>query len=229
MHQGLSPPPPPAWHRSDFTSLHGPPPPPVCPRATAQDFGGDSSWRWAERVCRLRVSGAQQLAYWGCAGCCGGRLTVVVVYTPPPPPPRLQHQPPQPLVCNACCRSTPVMALPDRPCHPRHIQHSPGAPTTGLRERGNYTGRSTGRGGRQNAATRRSTRREERGTVQGPRKESTTRRNVTRGVVFDGVGAIPHPHDRPLGRWNRAGPGIGPAALGWGPGGGGAAAVEGGQ
>ena len=35
----------------------------------------------------------------------------------------------------------------------RHIQHSPGTPTTGLRERGNDTSRSTGRSGRQNAAT----------------------------------------------------------------------------
>ena len=48
----------------------------------------------------------------------------------------------------------------------QHIQHSPGTPTTGLRERG-----STGRSGRQNAATRRSTRRGERVTVQGPVKK----------------------------------------------------------
>ena len=54
---------------------------------------------------------------------------------------------------------------------PRHIQHSPNTPTTGLRERGNDTSRSTGRSGRQNAATRRSMRREERVTVQGPVKE----------------------------------------------------------
>ena len=35
----------------------------------------------------------------------------------------------------------------------RHIQHSPGTPTTGLRKRGNDTSKSTGRSGRQNAAT----------------------------------------------------------------------------
>ena len=54
---------------------------------------------------------------------------------------------------------------------PCHIQHSPGTPTTGLRERGNDTGRSTGRSGRQNATTRRNMRREERVTVQGPVKK----------------------------------------------------------
>ena len=52
-----------------------------------------------------------------------------------------------------------------------HIQHSPGTPTTGLRERGNDTGRSTGRSGPQKATTRRNMRREERVTVQGPVKE----------------------------------------------------------
>ena len=41
----------------------------------------------------------------------------------------------------------------------------------GLRERGNDTSRSTGRSGRQNAATRRNMRREERVTVEGPVKE----------------------------------------------------------
>ena len=53
----------------------------------------------------------------------------------------------------------------------RHIQHSPGTPTAGLRDRGNDTSRSTGRSGRQNAATRRNMRRDERVTVQGPVKE----------------------------------------------------------
>ena len=53
----------------------------------------------------------------------------------------------------------------------RHIQHSPGTPTTGLRERGNDASRSTGRSGRQNAATRRNTRRGEQVTVQGPVKK----------------------------------------------------------
>ena len=52
-----------------------------------------------------------------------------------------------------------------------HIQHSPGTPTIGLRERGNDTSKSTGRSGRQNAATRRNMRREERVTVQAPVKK----------------------------------------------------------
>ena len=50
-------------------------------------------------------------------------------------------------------------------------QHSPGTPTTGLRERGNDTSGSTGRSGRQKAATRHNMRREERVTVQGPVKK----------------------------------------------------------
>ena len=62
---------------------------------------------------------------------------------------------------------------------PCHIQHSPNTPTTGLRERGNDTSKSTGRSGRQKAATRRNMRREERVTVPGPREGTTTRRNVT--------------------------------------------------
>ena len=53
----------------------------------------------------------------------------------------------------------------------RRNQHSPGTPTTGLCERGNDASRSTGRSGRQKAATRRNMRREERVTVQGPVKE----------------------------------------------------------
>ena len=55
--------------------------------------------------------------------------------------------------------------------HTPHIQHSPGTPTTGLRERGNNTSGSTGRSGRQNAATQRNMRRGERVTVQGPVKK----------------------------------------------------------
>ena len=50
-------------------------------------------------------------------------------------------------------------------------QHSPNTPNNGLRERGNNTSKSTGRSGRQKAATRRNMRREERVTVQGPVKE----------------------------------------------------------
>ena len=53
---------------------------------------------------------------------------------------------------------------------PRNIQHSPSTPTTGLRELGNDT-RSTGRSGRQNTATRRNMRRDERVSVQGPVKK----------------------------------------------------------
>ena len=55
--------------------------------------------------------------------------------------------------------------------HPATFSTAPGTPTTGLRERGNDTSRSTGRSGRQKAATRRNMRREERVTVQGPVKE----------------------------------------------------------
>ena len=48
---------------------------------------------------------------------------------------------------------------------------TPNTPTIGLRERGNDTSKSTGRSGRQKAATRRNMRREDRGTVQDPVKE----------------------------------------------------------
>ena len=48
---------------------------------------------------------------------------------------------------------------------------NPSVPATGLRQRGKDTSRSKGRSGRQNAATRRSTRRAERVTVQGPVKK----------------------------------------------------------
>ena len=65
-------------------------------------------------------------------------------------------------------------------------QHSPGTPTTGLRERGNDTSRSTGRSGRQNAATRRNTRREDRVTAQGPVK--TQQRD---GLSHRGGGGVP--------------------------------------
>ena len=54
---------------------------------------------------------------------------------------------------------------------PCYIQHSPSTPTTGLRKRGNNTSRSTGRSGRQKAATRRNMQTEERVTVQGPVKK----------------------------------------------------------
>ena len=73
----------------------------------------------------------------------------------------------------------------------RHIQHSPSTPTTGLRERGNDTSRSTGRSGRQNAATRRNMRREDRVTVQGPVKEQQPDGMLHRGF---GGGANAPPH-----------------------------------
>ena len=66
----------------------------------------------------------------------------------------------------------------------RHIQHSPGKPTTGLRERGNDTSGSTGRSGRQKAATRRNMRREERVTVQGTVKEQRPDGMSHRGLGY---------------------------------------------
>ena len=69
-------------------------------------------------------------------------------------------------------------------------QHSPNTPTTGLRERGNDTSRSTGRSGRQNAATQRNMRREERVTVQGPVKkqqpDGMSHRGVQPGMYWNG-------------------------------------------
>ena len=55
--------------------------------------------------------------------------------------------------------------------HPATCSTAPAHQTTGLRERGNDTSKSTGRSGRQNAATRRNMRTEERVTVQGPVKK----------------------------------------------------------
>ena len=68
----------------------------------------------------------------------------------------------------------------------RHIQHSPNTPTTGLRERGNDTSKSTGCSGRQKAATRRNMRREERVTVQGPVKKQQPDGMSHRGQVGGG-------------------------------------------
>ena len=76
---------------------------------------------------------------------------------------------------------------------PRHIQHSPSTPTTGLRERGNDTSRSTGRSGRQNAATRRNMRRKERVTVQGPVKKQAS----TSLPLYSVIGSVAGPeHSR---------------------------------
>ena len=66
-------------------------------------------------------------------------------------------------------------------------RHSPGTPTTGLRERGNDTSRSTGHSGRQNAATQRNMRGEERLTVQGPVKKQQPDRMSHRGSEIQGV------------------------------------------
>ena len=55
---------------------------------------------------------------------------------------------------------------------------TPSAPTTRPRCCGNDATRNTGRSGRQNAVTRRSTR----GDCPGPREEPATRQNVTQGV-----------------------------------------------
>ena len=61
-----------------------------------------------------------------------------------------------------CCAQGPPVAG-HRAQHA--TQHSPNTPTTGLRERGNDTSKSTGRSGQQKAATRRNMRREGRVTV----------------------------------------------------------------
>ena len=59
----------------------------------------------------------------------------------------------------------------NRETPPAATSTSPRAPTTGLRSLGNDTTWNTGRGGRQNALTRCSTRREQQVTVQGPGKD----------------------------------------------------------
>ena len=59
----------------------------------------------------------------------------------------------------------------NRKTTPATASTTPSVPTTGLRWRGNDTSKSTGRSGRQNAATRRNMRRDDRVTVQGPVKK----------------------------------------------------------
>ena len=56
----------------------------------------------------------------------------------------------------------------------------------GLRERGNNTSRSTGCSGRQNAATQRNMRREERVTVRGPVKKQQPV-PLTASARFNGI------------------------------------------
>ena len=69
-------------------------------------------------MCRLRVSGAQSLAYWGCAGCCGGRLTVFAVHTPPssgrpqPASPRFRVREAQVACPSSRCPGRPPHTLP---------------------------------------------------------------------------------------------------------------------
>ena len=92
---------------------------------------------------------------------------------PPPPPPSRSHRFPVPW-------PGPFVAIGTNGT--RHNQHIPGTPTTGLRERGSDTSRSTGRSGRQNAATRRNMRREERVTVQGPVKKQQPNGMSHRGL-----------------------------------------------
>ena len=101
----------------------------------------------------------------------GGRL--MSTRAPPPPPPRHRKGAAHWDGTNGTSR---------------HIQHSPNTPTTGLRERGSNTSKSTGRSGRQNAATRRNMRREERVTVQGPVKEQQPD-----GMSHAGGGGGAHP------------------------------------
>ena len=64
---------------------------------------------------------------------------------------------------------------------PAATSTGPSTPTMGLRGRGNNASRSTGRSSRQNAATRRTMRREERVTVQGPVKKQQPNRMSHRG------------------------------------------------
>ena len=66
----------------------------------------------------------------------------------------------------------------------------PSTPTTGLRERGNDSSRSTGHSGRQKAATRRNMRSEERVTAQGPVKKQQPdgMSHRGRGGVAQGLG-----------------------------------------
>ena len=85
----------------------------------------------------------------------------------PPPPGNQNHAPPPPT---------------GKYSNGRTPQEEGGGYPPGLRERGNDTSKSTGRSGRQNAATRRNMRREERVTVQGPVKEQQPDGMSHRGV-----------------------------------------------
>ena len=76
----------------------------------------------------------------------------------------------------------------------RHtMPHPHSAPTTGLRERGNDTSKSTGRSSRQKAATQRNMRREERVTVQGPVKKQRPGGMSHRGLRVSPTNRCPPP------------------------------------
>ena len=106
--------------------------------------------------------------------------------------------------------------------HPATFNTAPTHQTTGLRERGNNTSKSTRRIGRQKAATRCNMRREERGTVQGPVKEQQPEGMSHRGRGGSGGGPGSHSAGRSAARWCR--PAFGRAAVpkravqkGWSP------------
>ena len=84
-----------------------------------------------------------------------GAWTAKTVKRPP-------QQPAQPQYANYWAPLTCKRHILPHPAQPQHTNHW---------ERGNNTSRSTSRSGRQNAATRRNMRREERVTVQGPVKK----------------------------------------------------------
>ena len=87
--------------------------------------------------------------------------------------------------------------------HPATSSTAPAHQTTGLRERGNDTSKSTGRSGRQKAATRRNMRREERVTVQGPVKKQQPG-GMSHGGLLKGVGTAPLDSDSMCGGRRRA-------------------------
>ena len=80
----------------------------------------------------------------------------------------------------------------------RQLPAQPQSPTTGIRERGKNTSRGTGRSSRQKAATRRSMRREDRVTVQGPVKKQQPdgmSHRVPQGAVYSNL-IFPQPNFR---------------------------------
>ena len=84
---------------------------------------------------------------------------------------RPRQQPAHPQYANYWAPLTRKRHIPPHPAQPRPQRQLHDTPTTGLREHGNDTSKSTGRSGRQKVATRRNMRRGERVTVQGPVKD----------------------------------------------------------